>query len=674
MTNTFDFDRFVALPRLSGLRCSPDGSRLVVSVETPGSDGKRLLSAIWEIDPLGRRAPRRLTRSGVGESNAAFLPDGSLLFTSARPNPEDGEPAPKQEAALWMLPPDGGEARRLLAPEGGVDAVRTARDARTVLIAARMHRHARTLEADAERAKARSEAGISALLFDAYPIRHWDHYIGPRERHLLVANVPDEENGNVPAPRDLTPDAGPALEERGFDISPDGTTAVASMMVSDVRAPAADLVAIDVTTGERRTLTAADASYDQPSFAPDGRSVACVRTTSGDPDTAGVQRLWLIDLTDGRGRDLAPSADLWPECPTWSPDGLAVFFVADQDGAGAIFRVDVASGKVTCLVADGSIGDACPSPDGSSVFALRSTLRLPNEVVRLDARTADQAPTVLPSPALDDATVGSPGRFERIEATAQDGARIRAWLLLPPDASPDHPAPLVVFVHGGPLGSWTNGWHWRWNPQLLVARGYGVLLPDPALSLGYGQAFVQRGWGRWHEAPYTDVLAAVDVAVSRPDIDESRQALMGGSFGGYMANWVAGHTDRFRCVVTHASLWELRGFHGTTDDGNWWEYEFGDPYVDPHRYLEQSPSTAIATIRTPMLVIHGELDHRVPISEALRLWTDLQRHGVESKFLYFPDENHWVLKPQNARLWYQTVLAFLDQHVLGKAWLQPSLL
>ncbi len=675
MTDTFDFDRFVALPRLSGMRCAPDGSRLVVCVETPAPDGKKLRSAIWEIDPLGRRAPRRLTRSGAGESNAAFLPDGALIFTSARAGPPDTTDAPKEEEpALWLLPVDGGEARRLLAPQGGVDAVRTARDTRTLLFTACMHRDAGTLEADALRIKARTDAGVSALLFDAYPIRHWDHYIGPRERHLMVTTVPDDETGGAPAPRDLTPDAGPALEEHGFDISPDGTIAVASMLARDIRSPAADLVVFDVASGERRTLTAGDASYDQPAFAPDGRSIACVRTTRGDPETAGEQRLWLIDLADGRGRDLAPSADLWPECPTWSPDGSAVFFLADRDGAGAIFRVHVASGEVTCLAADGSFGDACPSPDGSSVFALRSTLRVPNQVVRLDARTGSRAPVVLLSPGLDDTAVGAPGLVERIEATAQDGARIAAWLVLPPDASSDHPAPLVVFVHGGPLGSWTNGWHWRWNPQLLVARGYAVLLPDPAFSLGYGQAFVQRGWGRWHEAPYTDVLAAADAAASRPDIDESRQALMGGSFGGYMANWVAGHTDRFRCVVTHASLWELRGFHGTTDDGNWWEFEFGDPYLDPHRYIEQSPSNAVASIRTPMLVIHGELDHRVPISEALRLWTDLQRHGVESKFLYFPDENHWVLKPQNARLWYETVLAFLDQHVLGKAWVRPALL
>jgi dipeptidyl aminopeptidase/acylaminoacyl peptidase len=184
---------------------------------------------------------------------------------------------------------------------------------------------------------------------------------------------------------------------------------------------------------------------------------------------------------------------------------------------------------------------------------------------------------------------------------------------------------------------------------------------------------VDRGWGRWGDEPYTDLIAAIDGALERPDLDATRTAAMGGSFGGYMANWVAGHTDRFKGIITHASLWELRGFHGTTDHGPSWEVEFGDPYVDASRYEKESPHRFVDRIRTPMLVIHGELDHRVPISEALRLWTDLQRHGVPSRFLYFPDENHWVLKPQNARLWYGTVLAFLDETVLGKEWVRPEL-
>jgi len=223
------------------------------------------------------------------------------------------------------------------------------------------------------------------------------------------------------------------------------------------------------------------------------------------------------------------------------------------------------------------------------------------------------------------------------------------------------------------MHSW-SAWSWRWNPHLLAARGYAVLLPDPALSTGYGRAFVQRGWGSWGQAPYTDLLAAVDAAEARPDIDASRTAAMGGSFGGYMANWVAGHTDRFRCIVTHASIWALEQFHGTTDNAAYWEYQFGDPYVDDSRYVENSPNRHLGAIRTPMLVIHGENDDRVPVGESLRLYTDLKRHQVDARLLLFPDEHHWVLRPGNSRVWYQTVFAFVDHYVLGKEWARPDLL
>jgi dipeptidyl aminopeptidase/acylaminoacyl peptidase len=202
-------------------------------------------------------------------------------------------------------------------------------------------------------------------------------------------------------------------------------------------------------------------------------------------------------------------------------------------------------------------------------------------------------------------------------------------------------------------------------------------MPDPALSTGYGQRMIDRGWGQWGGAPYTDVIALTDATIARQDIDETTTALMGGSYGGYMANWVAGQTDRFRCIVTHASLWELLGFHGTTDHGPAWEHEMGDLYADPSGYTRWSPRELLARMadaKTPMLVIHGEKDHRVPISEALILWTDMQRLGVPGRFLYFPDENHWILKPQNARIWYGTVLSFLDEHLRGIPFERDALL
>jgi dipeptidyl aminopeptidase/acylaminoacyl peptidase len=673
----FDVDSLLVLPRLSSLRLSPDGRRLIVAVGGPDPEGKRMRSALWQVDPAGMAGPRRITRSAAGEAGGAeFLPDGSLLFTSSRPDP-DAKPDPDRKVnALWLLPAGGGEARLLAAPEGGVDGLATARDAAVVAFGAGMFPGASDFAADAERGKARKDAGVGALLFENdYPVRNWDHWLGPRRRRLFTAILADDPEAPLPAPRDLEPDVAPStFEETGFALSPDGRVLVAARTdATELPRVRTDLFAIDLATGERRTLTPGDGWYHSPAISADGSAVAAIRESFGSPDKATTVTLVLVDLATGALRTLAPALDRWPEDATWAPDGSAIFFTADDDGHHPAFRADLADGRVTRLTVAGALGDLCPTPDGSGVFALCSTIGAPPRIVRLDARMPDQVPVPLANGILG-SDVEGPGVVERLTARAADGTAVGSWLVRPADASVDAKAPLVVWVHGGPLGSWSS-WHWRWNPHVLAARGFAVLMPDPALSTGYGQAMVARGWSDWGGAPYEDVTAAVDAALAeRADLDATRTALMGGSYGGYMANWVAGHTDRYRAIVTHASLWELRGFHGTTDTGALWEFEMGDPYREPERYVSQSPFEHLASIRTPMLVIHGEQDFRVPVSEALRLWTDLRRHGVEGKLLYFPDENHWILKPQNARLWYATVLAFLDEHLLAKPFERPELL
>ncbi len=672
MTDPFDFDHFIALPRLSSLRLAPDGSRLVVAVSTLAPEKTKLRTALWSIDPTGERGPRRLTRGASGESAPAFLPDGSIVFVSERADPDQKPDGDEASAGLWLLPADGGEARLLLAPPAGIDDVRVAGDAGTVAFLAGMHPEADGFEADKEREKARKDAGVSALLFERYPIRFWDHYLGPRETRLFAADAPAPDDGRLPDPVDLTGPTQEHLIEVGFDIAPDGSAVATTWRRYAVGANGDDLVLIDRATKARRVLGGERGYYADPSFSPDGRQLAAVFGTDGTKDEATRTELVVFDVATGERRRVAASLDQWPEHPVWAADGTALFFLAHDHGTNAIFRVDLADDRVTRLTTGATYSDPCPSPDGRYVYALRMRPDRPPHAVRLNAQGADQDPFLLKCPGTPDADLPRRGTLEWVTAPADDGVEIGSWLLLPEGASADAPAPLVVFVHGGPIGTWA-GWSWRWNANLLVERGYAVLMPDPAISLGYGQAFIDRGWGRWGHRPYTDVLAAVDGALARPELDATRTALMGGSFGGYMANWVAGHTDRFKAIVTHASLWELRGFHGTTDDGVWWEQEMGDPYTDPSLYIEHSPHAAVGDIRTPMLVIHGEKDARVPISEALRLWTDLQRHGVEARFLYYPDENHWILKPQNARLWYETVLAFLDQHVLGKAWVRPEL-
>jgi dipeptidyl aminopeptidase/acylaminoacyl peptidase len=335
-----------------------------------------------------------------------------------------------------------------------------------------------------------------------------------------------------------------------------------------------------------------------------------------------------------------------------------------------VFRVSLETGQVTRITADdGAYSELNPSPDGRFLYALRSSVDEPPTPVRLEAAEG-QKPARLTSPG---APLALPGHLTEIEAAADDGTPIRSWLVLPHTASVSAPAPLVLWVHGGPMSSW-NSWSWRWNPWLMAARGYAVLLPDPALSTGYGLDFITRAYHQWGDRPYADVMAVTDAALARPDIDPARTAMMGGSYGGYMANWIAGHTDRFRAIVSHAGPWVLDQMFGTTDLPMFWRPQFGDPLTEPERYQASSPHRHIAQISTPLLVIHGNKDFRVPVGEALRLWWDLNRHGAEAKFLYFPDENHWILRPGHARVWYETVFAFLAQHVLGEPWRRPDLL
>jgi dipeptidyl aminopeptidase/acylaminoacyl peptidase len=370
---------------------------------------------------------------------------------------------------------------------------------------------------------------------------------------------------------------------------------------------------------------------------------------------------------------LLAGLDRWPVSAAWAAENRCVYFTADDQGRCPVFRADRDTGAITKITTDdAAYSSLIPSPDGRFLYALRAAVDSPPAAVRIDLATPGAQPQRLAGPA---GPPELPGRLTEIETVA-GGATIRGWLALPAGASASAPAPLLLWVHGGPLASW-NSWSWRWNPWLMVARGYAVLLPDPALSTGYGRDFVARGHGEWGGRPYTDVMAITDAAVARPDIDETRTAMMGGSFGGYMANWIAGHTSRFRAIVSHASLWALDQMFGTTDAPAEWRRHFGNPLTQPERYEANSPHLHAASIVTPMLVIHGDKDYRVPIGEALRLWTDLAgvRGGLAgAKFLYFPDENHWVLTPGNAVIWYETVLAFLAQHVLGEPWCRPSLL
>ncbi len=675
VTPFHDLDSYIDLPRGSGLTLSPDGSRLVTAVQTLDPERTRHVTALWEVDPSGDRPARRLTRSAKGEGHAAFLPDGSLLFTSARPDPaakdEDEDDA---VALLWLLPSRGGEARVVASRPGGVDDVRVAAVAGTVVLSSATFPSSESHEAEKAKRKERKEKKVSAILHESVPVRFWDEDLGPDAPRLFAGLLGDDGDEAPVELTDLTPDAGRALERLEYDVSPDGSMIATTWGVPERGGLRTAIAVIDVASGERRILVDdPEFEHGTPRFSPDGERLAVVRERRSTPQDPGDVRIAVVAVGDGSMLDLTGDWDHWPAGRfEWTPDGLALVLVADENGRAPVFRMNAGTGEVTRLTNDDfAYSEVQVSPDGQTVYAMRTSYAEPLRPVRLDASTADQDSLPLRGPSESPVL---PGTLTEVVATAEDGTRVRSWLALPEGASADQPAPLLLWIHGGPLGSW-NAWSWRWNPWIAVAQGYAVLLPDPALSTGYGLDFIARGWGSWGEAPYTDLMAATDATVARDDIDETRTAAMGGSFGGYMANWVAGHTDRFRAIVTHASLWALDQFGPTTDAPWYWGRE-----MTPEMAEANSPHLFADDIVTPMLVIHGDKDYRVPIGEGLRLWTDLASRAqaedgeMPHKFLYFPSENHWVLAPQHAKIWYGTVLAFVDHHVLGKDWRTPELL
>lgn len=686
-----DLHAFLGLRRAAGLAISPDGTRLVTTVQERSDDGKRFVSSLWEIDPTGTREPVRLTRSDKGETAPAFLPDGTLLFRSSRELPASEHAKDDKDGALWALLPHGEPYPLLRRADFG--AYTTTRDSARLAFTAAVLPSSADAADDVKRRKNRDDAAVSAILYTDGPLRYWDHDLGPGVPHVFTSDVAapaadrpslesasedsDTAEGRGPAARagDTAVDCGVQGDTEGVTLSWDGTLVAYTVVVPGQPFDRREAVVIaDAATG--RVLRTIDYGPGQfaygPSFTPDGAGLVIARGTDGTYEEIDRETLWYLPLADDapepEGWDLLPDSELGAHdiiiAPRPDAEGRwTLYFVADEQGRAPLFRVtfdprDPANVSAPArLTSSGAYASPVLSPDGDVLYAMRAAIDAPFAPVRLDPSATDAEATPLPNPA----PVGPiPGTLTEVTARGEDGTPIRAWLALPVGASAANPAPLLVNVHGGPQSS-HNTWNWRWTAWPFTARGYAVLMPDPALSTGYGEAFIQRGWKEWGGAPYTDILALTDAALAREDLDAERTALAGGSYGGYMANWVAGHTNRFRCIVTHASLWNITSFAGTTDAPQYWIRCFGDPLTQPARYEQWSPHRYAENISTPMLVVHGALDYRVPYGEGHALWFDLRRLGVPSRFLYFPDENHWVLKPQNSKRWHEEVFAWIDR-------------
>ncbi len=647
-------DDLLALPRVGDPDLSPDGALIAFTVARTAPDGGGLRSAVWVVGARGGE-PRRLTRDDGRVRAPRFSPDGKrLAFVAAR----GGAPQ------LWLLPLDGGEASPAAQVPGGVGEYRWAPDG-ALLVVADVDPACGAELACNERADA--AAAGQPYRADRLLFRHWDEWRTRKRAHLL--RLPPDGGPAV----DLTPgdrDA-PPVSRGGIgdvEVSADGRTVYFVAVTDPVEAISTngDLFAVPAAGGAARQLTRAPGWDGSPRLSPDGRRLAWLRQPRAGYESD--RRHVMLAAADGSGeRDLTAALDLSPDQLWWADGGRALRFTAEVAGTVEVHELDPATGRTTRLLAGRHLEALVPSRDGRVAVALVDSMAAPPEVALLSPPARRQGPLEVAfrtrfGAAVLDAV--EPGRLRRLEATGQDGAAIHGWLLTPPGHQPGQRHPAVVLIHGGPQGAWTDGWSYRWNPQLYAARGWTVVLPNPRGSTGWGQAYTDAVRDDWGGRPYQDIMALTDAAVASGEADGARLCAAGASYGGYMVNWINGQTDRFRCLVTHAGDFDTASAYSDTEELWFPEWEMkGTPWERPEAYARSSPSTFVKNWKTPTLVSHGERDYRVAVTQGLSTFTALQRRGVESRLLVFPDENHWVLKPRNTRIFYQEVFAWLDRHL-----------
>jgi dipeptidyl aminopeptidase/acylaminoacyl peptidase len=713
------FEDMMKMKRLGETAVSPDGKWLAYSVTTVNLDQNTKTAELW-LQAISGGDPQKLAVAQPGDSGPQFAPDGKrILFESSRNGGQqvwiaDFDPAtgatsnPKRltsifteaDNAIWS--PDGHsvvftsavypDCPAISPADGGVgDKCNSNRDA------------------------ALATSKVKAQIFTHLLYRHWNRYTGDKRSHLFLASV---DTGSL---RDLTPndthdvppfsiDGGgcgcafaPDSKELAFTENLDEEPAIstnADIFTLDLTNPAAKPVKVSTSQG----------GDFNPAYSPDGKYLAW-RSQARAGYESDKFRLVVYDRAAKTIKDLLPKFDRWVDEFAWAPDSQLIYFVAGYEGASPIFAVKSAGLEhngmglerfFTPGQGEGEFSDIHPLPDGHNLLANRMNADAPTEVVKVGQY-------IEPPPNPGEAVVtvdftGSKEDFERVVAlgepesksttpvthlndsllaqldlpkmesfwfTAADKTKLQGFIIRPPGFDPAKKYPVKFLIHGGPQGAWGDAWSYRWNAELFAANGYVVVMINFRGSTGYGQAIVDGVNGDWGGKPFTDLMTGLDYAEQHyPFIDKTRECALGASYGGYMANWVLGHTDRFKCIVTHDGMFSPVSAYGTTEElwfnewefkGKPWDY-YGKPDAE-NPYRKWSPALSAKNFKTPTLVIHGQLDYRLDVSEGFQLFTALQRLKVPSKMLYFPDEGHWVLKPQNSQLWWKTVNDWVDEWV-----------
>ncbi|MBX7115478.1 MAG: S9 family peptidase [Myxococcaceae bacterium] len=644
----------VTLRRLASLDVSADGKQVALVVRETDLEANRGRMDIWLVNSDGTGL-KQLTTHPENDSDVRFAPDGkSVYFLSARSGTQQ----------VYRLSLEGGEPVAVTQSPLDIGSFILSRDGKQLAFSADVFVGCDGLECTQKKLEEQAKNKATGKLYTELLYRHWDTWKDGRRSHLFVMSLPGGTPKDVMKKMNADAPTKPFGGTEEYTFSPDGKQLV--FTARDVGREEAWSTDKDVFStpvdgsAAPKKLNAPNKGTDTgPVFSPDGKTLAYLSMARAGFE-ADRQRVMLRNMADGKERELAPNWDRSADAVVWSADSKTIYVSAEELGQRGLFALDVGTGAVKPLVTSGNVSWFGRAGDGL-VYAWDS-LKGPTDAffVSADGSGTKQL-TQLNADAMAQIRLGD---FEQFSFAGANGDKVHGYVVKPVDFDPKKKYPLAFLIHGGPQGSFGNHWHYRWNPQTYAGHGYAAVMIDFHGSTGYGQAFTDAIRNDWGGKPLEDLQKGLAAALAKyPFIDKNKVCALGASYGGYMINWVAGvWNEPFKCLVAHdGNLDEKFAYYGTEE--LWfpeWEHG-GTPWENPEGYEKHNPSQHVSKWKVPMLVIHGGRDYRVVDVEGMATFTALQRRGIPSKFLYFPDENHWVLKPANSVLWHETVLGWLDE-------------